>query len=420
MLTGKQKEALEELLYFDSTYVFYGGAAGGGKTWLGCVWLLFLLTEYRELRAFIGRDSLKDTRQSVMITWQKAAKSWGFTNWRFGDNCIIFLNGSHIDFLDLSFLPQKDPFFERLGSKEYTCGWIEEAGEIKFEAFDVLKSRIGRHLNQEYGIKSKMLITANPKKGWLYSTFYKPFKDGNLDNNYRFIQALHSDNQFLPDEYRDNLNSITDKIKRQRLIHGIFEYDDNAGSMISYDSINALFTNSQVKGSGKFYLSCDVAGYGSDRFVILVWDGWTVINWWMGIKQPDIALKKINEFKDTYNIPNYRIAYDADGIGGLLSISLPGTIGIINNHSAFTGNYANLKTELYYLLANKINNHEIYISGNPTWGNELIEELEQVRRADVDSDGKLKLISKEDIKGILGRSPDISDAMAYRVILMDR
>ena len=59
--------------------------------------------------------------------------------------------------------------FERLGSKEYTAGWIEEASQVNALAFEILKTRVGRWKNQQ--VKSKILCTFNPKKIGLTPSF---------------------------------------------------------------------------------------------------------------------------------------------------------------------------------------------------------------------------------------------------------
>jgi hypothetical protein len=40
----KQREALEILTSGNYDEFLYGGAAGGAKSWTGCVWLMFLLS----------------------------------------------------------------------------------------------------------------------------------------------------------------------------------------------------------------------------------------------------------------------------------------------------------------------------------------------------------------------------------------
>lgn len=46
----------------------------------------------------------------------------------------------------------------------------------------------------------------------------------------------------------------------------------------------------------------------------------------------------------------------------------------------------------------------------------LIEDLQQVKQKDKDKDSKFALVGKEIIKEILGRSPDIGDILAFRMI----
>ena len=45
----------------------------------------------------------------------------------------------------------------------------------------------------------------------------------------------------------------------------------------------------------------------------------------------------------------------------------------------------------------------------------IIEELEMIKQVDVDSDKSFRIISKEEIKEALGRSPDFADSIMMRV-----
>jgi phage terminase large subunit len=78
-------------------------------------------------------------------------------------------------------------------------------------------------------------------------------------------------------------------------------------------------------------------------------------------------------------------------------------------------NYVNLKTQCYYKMSKRINDHGIAINTeNPQIKEWIIEELEQVKAKDVDKDKKLSIIGKDEIKERIGRSPDFSDMMAMR------
>lgn len=66
--------------------------------------------------------------------------------------------------MDLTYYPYKDPMYERFGSLEFTGGWIEEAGQVNRLAFEVLQTRIGRHLNDVYNVRGKFLLLVIPKE----------------------------------------------------------------------------------------------------------------------------------------------------------------------------------------------------------------------------------------------------------------
>ena len=61
-LLKKQLEAYDVLQDNKTKYIVYGGAAGGGKSWLGSEWLLQCAYYIPNSRWFIGRNNIKDTR----------------------------------------------------------------------------------------------------------------------------------------------------------------------------------------------------------------------------------------------------------------------------------------------------------------------------------------------------------------------
>ena len=410
----KQKIALSYLTDQKTDVVGYGGAAGGAKTFLGCYWLMQLGFYSPETKYFIGRDSLKDTRDSVLFSFQKLAKMIGFDAYKVKENQIIFNNGSIIDFIDLSFYPFADPLYERFGSKEYTCGWIEEAGSVHYMAFEVLKTRIGRWLNIENNIKRKLLVTFNPKKNWVDSTFYRPWKKNELPENIKFVFALPTDNPYLPPDYLEALENIKDEPTRQRLRFGNFDYDDDPYAMIDYKKINALWSNDYVKGGEKYIVS-DIARYGSDKAIISVWDGFKIIEYYsFDVSATTKIQNTINAMRLKHKVQLHNVVVDEDGVGGGVVDSLK-CKGFVNGGKPFNPNFANLKSECGYKLAELITN--IYFEAETSEGlrNTLEQELGQLKTHDADKDGKLKILPKEKIKKNIGRSPDWLDTFIMRM-----
>lgn len=423
--TYKQHLAYEALRDSIIKYVFFGGGAGGGKSWLGCEWLITSSYFFPDTRWFIGREELKRLMGSSFVTFNKVCSFHQIpkNDWDLNSkyNYIEFFNGSRIDLLDLAFQPS-DPEYQRLGSLEYTGGWIEEAGEVHFMAFDVLKSRVGRQLNKEYGIPSKILNTCNPIKNWIYQEVYKPNKIGLLPKEYCFIQSLYKDNPFTAEEYGKNLSQIKDKATKERLMFGNWEYSDDENDLIEYDAILDLYSNN-IEESNQKYLTADIARMGSDSVVVRLWKGlkcYKTIQW---NKQPlDVTAAKISELINLEMIPYSHVIVDEDGVGGGVMDMLRGIKGFINNSSPLedkngnSQNYQNLKTQCYYKLAEYINERKIEIEHSDViLKQQEIEELEQIKRKDADKDGRLKIKPKDEIKELIGRSPDLADSLMMRM-----
>ena len=427
---AKQQEAYYFLKDSHTKTVAFGGGAGGGKSWLGCEWLLLSAYYLPGSRWFIGRNNLTDTRQSVAITWGKVCKAHGFTGYKVNNDGIQVTSHtgevSEVIFLDLSFYPYKDPLFERLGSKEFTGGWIEEAGEVHQLAYDVLKTRVGRHLNREYGIIPKILITFNPKKNWLYSDIYKPWREGKLTKDVAFVQALVTDNKYQTPEYIENLQNIKDKATRERLLFGNWEYDDDPDALIAYDAIIDAFNNNHVAATSPRYITADIAMQGSDYFRVGVWCGFVLVDHASMAKSGGAEiLQTIEKLLRKHQVRPGNIVYDSDGVGAFLG----GQGGFISNAKPFNNgarpigdddkNYQNLKTQCYYYLAEKINAGELWLKSitSETDKEQIIAELEQVKSYNSDKDGRLQILPKDQVKQHIGRSPDWADMLMMRMFM---
>jgi len=412
-LTEKQKIAYKYLADYTTDYVGYGGAAGGGKSILGCKWLMELGYYLDGAKFFIGRDNIKDTKASVIKTWSELAKMIGFSEYKLKDTGIIFNNGTEIELLDLSFYPQKDPLFERFGSKEYTAGWIEEASQVHSLAFEILKTRVGRWKNNE-NVKSKILCTFNPKKNWVDTVFYRPFINGKETEDTKFVYALPSDNPYLPADYIKRLHGLKDENTKQRLLFGNFDYDDDPTSLIDFKQISEFWDRFPTK-TGIRYITADIARFGSDKAVIIVWDGLCILEIITFDKSKTTDIQNaIVALQTKYGVSNFRTIVDEDGVGGGIVDTL-GCKGFVNNSSPVNPAYSNLKSECGYKLAEMFNRLSIEEKVSNDLRDIINAELAQLKTFDADKEGKLKILPKDKIKENISRSPDYLDNFIMRM-----
>ena len=416
-LTIKQTEALDFLENFDNdvTEVIYGGSAGSAKSFIGCYWILKCAMKYPGSRWVIGRSVLKTLKQTTLVTFFKVCKIQNIPyNYKEQIGEIYFENGSIVILKDLAYQPS-DPDFDDLGGLEVSGVFCDEIAQIRKKAWDVLVTRIRFGL-KEYGIKPKIFGSLNPSKNWVYTYFYKPYKDGTInDTRKRFIRALPTDNPYLDESYLKVLKE-SPKQERDRLYYGLWETDDD-NQLCNQDAIQNIFSNTWVDGN-QYYITGDVARQGADKAVIIVWKGLKVVRVVTYDKSDfDLLKDTITTLKNEYQVANNNIILDDDGVGGFL-VDAVRSKGFINNSTPLNKeNYQNLKTQCYYKLAQYINEGKLYIPEdilNSIEKELLIEELEQVKSVQSD-DGKLKILSKQEIKSNIGRSPDFSDAIMMRM-----
>jgi phage terminase large subunit len=419
--TKKQNEVFK--LFDDSitTEVVYGGALGAGKSYLIASLLVMKCLQHEGIRIGLARNNITTLKKTTVTSIQEVMQDWGITQDYYSYNSqagiIKFFNDSEIILVELDYLPS-DPQYTRLGGLLLTFGVIDEAGEVPSKGKEIFQSRIGRWQNSKLNIKPILLMTCNPSKNFLFTDYYRPFKEGKLKDYQKFIQALPSDNPYLSKEYIENLRNTLTLNERRRLLGGEWEFADDETSLFKYEDVMYAFDLSMNNNTDTTYrLSCDIA-FTSDKCVYMVWEGTTIKKIHITPKNDTKTVEDtIKDLCTTYNIRTDNISYDADGVGKYLRQYFPSAKEIHNNGKTILNDgYSNLKTELYFKLSELVKDGKLKIE-DQSHKQEIIDELSVIRHKSRESmQNKVELISKIEMKKILSYSPDIADAMAYGMI----
>lgn len=400
----------------------FGGGAGGGKSILGCYWQLKRRLKYPGTRGLIGRAKLKTLKETTLNSFFYVCQQQGLqsgVHYKINNqsNEIHLFNGSSIFLKDLFYYPS-DPNFDELGSLEITDAFIDECNQITEKAWNITMSRIRFGLD-ENNLIPKILGTCNPSKGYVYNNFYKPDRENQIKSERFFVQSLVTDNPFISKHYINNLQKL-DKASRERLLHGNWDYDEDPSILIDYEKSIDLFTNEFVKGGIK-YITADIARLGDDKTVIRVWDGLRSIKRYEIAKmRVDDVVSKIRQIQSEFSVANSNTICDEDGVGGGVVDGLR-CVGFINNSKPIdvpgqNSNYFNLRSQCYFKLADYVNTNLVYLSDKDiTIREKITEELAEIKQKDIDKDGKLRIVPKDDIKRNISRSPDDSDCLMMRM-----
>ena len=254
------------------------------------------------------------------------------------------------------------------------------------------------------------------------------------DDDYVAFHYRTEDNPYIPRHEIEKARNELDYDTYQQEYEA--EYLENQGSLFSYTAIIDTFSNT-INTTGEKYLIVDIADDGSDK---------TKFSFWRGLEEyrresyarlnTEMIVKMIREYAQEEKIAYSNIAVDAIGVGaGVASNSLlDGIVGFKSSYGAirtddditrlpnvhYTSNapltteYKNLRSQCVFKLAQLVNNHEISSLVTGKEKENIIEELSQYQ--DVSSgDGKRQATAKEDIKAIIGRSPDDSDTWVMRM-----
>lgn len=285
---------------------------------------------------------------------------------------------------------------------------FDEAPRAKVDAYYALRSTIT-------ATKGKMKLIGNfgGVSNWMHQIKEKAKKDKNY--SYYKVTAWDAVKEGILEESEilQAQKDLPPKVFNQLYLAEETETDDQ---LISYDVMRSMFTNDFIEDGIK-YITADIALHGSDKFVLIVWSGWKIIelNIIDKCEAPEVEAF-IKSKAQEHEVQRANITYDADGLGTFLRGYLAGAKPFNNGGKVIgKGNYKNLKSECGYKFAKHCKEHGIYIDCEVD-KTQLFKELECLQSYNLDNEGKIQLLPKAKIKEIIGHSPDILDALIMRML----
>jgi hypothetical protein len=431
----RQIEAFNDLVDDSLDEILFGGGARGGKSFLGCTWILFNCLTMPESAWLIVRKDLTRIKDTTVPTMLKVLKNYGVPTSEYeiiGANTgatIRFNNGSIIYFRGGGYDPN-DKDFNRFGSYDLTGVFLEECQELTFKLVSVLRGRFSVLEGEGWKTKPKILMTCNPAKTWIYSLFYDAQRKGTILSYRKFIKALVTDNPNVSEDYILSLQK-SDEITKQRLLYGNFDYDDDATALTTMQTCQAVFTNDYVKTD--LYdkkIIIDPALGGKDGCGINVFYGLSCVERITFDKlTPAQFIFEVKKVQARHGVMNHKMIFDAVGIGALSSANFPNAVMFTANASviwkpdpAKAGTeranedkppFDNLKSQCGFRLAEYINEGKIFYKCRVSEEDKqsIIEQIGQLKRRDLIADKRIGLIPKEEIKVNIGYSPTDLDML---------
>lgn len=415
-LTPKQSFAFDLLTNDQDASVLYGGAKGGGKDFLFCVWVkvwverlikLFGLTPSKNPLAlgFVGRKRGVDFKDTTLEEFKRIIPA---DHYRLHDNEheIIFHETAKVFCGGLD-----DPErVEKFNSANYAFFAINQAEEMERKEVGALRAALRVKFN---GIRPpyKELYTANPADCWLKHDFIDakpPIK------NHFFVPALYTDNPHLPENYRDILET---SFKYNPAI--LKAYRD--GDWTALQSTNTLITDvllNNLKGVRLYFkdirriVACDPS-LGGDACVIQVIENGKILEQLELHERDPMKIAGQNlVMGNKWGCPNFAIDYSG-GLGEAIAarireVNRAARVRSVNSaeNASDPDKADNVRAEMWWNAWNLIREKQIPYPEDE----ELRRQLTAVRFKVGNSSGCVKLEPKDDTKKRLQRSPDNADA----------
>ncbi len=212
----KQEQFIEAIFSDKYSFLAYGGAMGGGKSYCGIAAILMLCRFYPDSKWCIIRESLPTLKRTTLPTFKKILPTNFLQSFNQTDQIATFKNGSQIMFMSEDYTSDKD--FDRFKGLEVNGFLLEQIEELQRDLLDVCIIRAGRH-NIPNMPKPLILATLNPSQNWVKEAIYDRHVKGTLPDDWFYLPATIFDNPILSqdNEYMSRLKNLDDITYRRHI-----------------------------------------------------------------------------------------------------------------------------------------------------------------------------------------------------------
>ena len=226
-LQPKQKEAFFKS--FETPVMFYGGAKGGGKSYLARAREIYRRLKYPGSKGLIVRKTYPELLSNhirMFFTEYPITTQW----FKAGEKAIVYPNDSITEF---SYLKSTNDVYTYQG-REYEDITVDEITQHEEEVLKILRSS-NRTTNPK--IKPTILLTGNPGgigHAWVKRLFVdRIFRDSERPEDFDFVQAKVYDNRALLDADPDYIKRLQDLPSDLRRAYLEGDWDIFAGQVFS-------------------------------------------------------------------------------------------------------------------------------------------------------------------------------------------
>lgn len=279
----------------------------------------------------------------------------------------------------------------------------------------------------------------------LYNDNYKKLGYDKLQlfiKSVTFIRARLEDNIVLiksDPNYVANLAQQSEE-QRARDFEGNWRYKDVGDDLIKLSDMDRMFNNdTQAVDDGTRYVTCDVAFTGGDSLVLWLWIGWHIADIFVSRIDARTSVEVVKTKLAEWGVSQEHFCYDLQGAGQVFKGFFPDALPFNNQEEPIPQKgeskrsvrylYGNLKSQCAYFMAKMIKQGEITINpqllarkftgrfgSNVPLMQILLKERKAIRPNEKASDKGFTLIKKEEMKKIVGHSPDYIESLVFRFL----